>query len=105
MKKVFLISFLISLVIITIIKISKSKASSVSKKIKLVKNDSINTSHTPTYQSEQYHSISEIPTETGYRRVLIDTGSFAEYLRGLSFKSNHSKVLLYDGSEKKSYIT
>ena len=49
--------------------------------------------------ADVYSTIADIPAPSGYKRVPVDKGSFAEWLRGIRLKAD-SKVYLYNGSPR-----
>lgn len=44
-------------------------------------------------------TIGDIPAPLGYSRVVVERGSYAEYLRNLPLKEKGSKIMLYTGGE------
>ncbi len=44
--------------------------------------------------------IADIPVPDGFKRLEIDSGSYASYLRHLPIKQENNIVLLYDGTQK-----
>lgn len=48
----------------------------------------------------RYATVGAIPLPDGYTRVMVETRSFAEYLRQLPLKTDNNQVYLYNGDLK-----